>query len=139
VFKMILPLIYLLPLLIFTNNQYAIIETCTGSWLERMGEIKQFVSHVMPSFNKVEWKQSYNTVPVLIIYDNNSKEIEKINLINKTSEECASLLLKRGFRNNTFIDFFKNTIWLFSKMSCLLTEKHLWIIEAKTCYDSIGK
>jgi len=65
--------------------------------------------------NNVEWKQTHHTVPLLVIYDNNSKKTETINLINKTSEECASILLKRGFRKSSFTEFFKTMVNLQNK------------------------
>jgi len=66
-----------------------------------MGEINQFVSRVIPSFNNVYWKETNNKVPQLVILDNKSNEIERISLINKTLEECTNILLEKGFRYET--------------------------------------
>ncbi|KAL2737352.1 selenoprotein M-like [Vespula maculifrons] len=76
---------------------FATIESCSGCSLNRLPDVKKFIFEDVPKYNNVEFKHIQGASPELVLYDENEEEVERLNLVSLTREECNDLLLSKGF------------------------------------------
>lgn len=81
------------------NNHYAFarIESCSGCSLNRYLDVKDFIFKDVPEYNNVEFKHIQGAVPVLVVFNHNDQEVERIPLSMLTRSELNELLVSKGF------------------------------------------
>ncbi|KAF7390116.1 hypothetical protein HZH68_011973 [Vespula germanica] len=79
---------------------FATIESCSGCSLNRLPDVKKFIFEDVPKYNNVEFKHIQGASPELVLYDENEEEVERLNLVSLTRDECNDLLLSKGFKKS---------------------------------------
>lgn len=75
----------------------AVVESCGGWRLNRLPEVKRFIYEDIPLYHNVEFVRKPGAPPILMLKNNDGKDVEKIQLQDYNREQCNDLLLSRGF------------------------------------------
>ena len=88
-------------LIVSSNSETAIVETCAGCKLNRLPDVHKFVmneSHGAMSFEGVTRKFIPGQNPDLIFYEDDGTLIERIDMSELDFESLINLLVNRGYK-----------------------------------------
>uniref|UniRef100_A0A914X4R2 Selenoprotein M n=1 Tax=Plectus sambesii TaxID=2011161 RepID=A0A914X4R2_9BILA len=74
------------------------VESCSGCSLNRLHEVKRFIMEDLEKYENTVFKSIHGRRPELILLDAQDNEIDRIELSDKSREQCNELLTSRGFR-----------------------------------------
>lgn len=63
--------------------------------------MKQFIKEDIPLFHNVEFKSKPGADPILIFFNGEDEEVERVQLAALKRDECNQLLLNKGFYKKT--------------------------------------
>jgi len=82
----------------------AIVESCGGWRLNRLPEVRAFIREDLPFFHNAEFKQLPGHNPDLVLVNENSETVERVDLSPFNREQCNQLLKEKGFYRKQAVD-----------------------------------
>jgi len=81
------------------NIASARVESCSGWRLNKLPEVKKFIFEDLEQYEDTIFKKIPGHIPELVLLDAEDNEIERIDLSEKSREQCNELLTSRGFQH----------------------------------------